>query len=114
MFLCFCSHLLIQLSFQTAIGAGILTTPFFEANRPFSMNYGAIGMVIAHEFTHGFDDQGRQFDERGNVKNWWTEQATKQFSNRSQCFVKQYGAIEEKVTKMHVSGHIIGSDLDIC
>ena len=53
--------------------AGILRAPYFDVNADDAMNYGAIGMVIGHEMTHGFDDQGSQYDEVGNLQNWWTK-----------------------------------------
>ena len=58
---------------NTALPAGILQPPFFGAKRGVAANLGGIGMVIGHELTHGFDDQGAQFDGDGNLKNWWTE-----------------------------------------
>ena len=57
----------------TAFPAGILQFPFFQGSLPRYINYGAMGMVIGHEITHGFDDQGRQFDKDGNLVNWWDE-----------------------------------------
>lgn len=70
--------------------AGILQPPFFSPNRDETYNYGGIGAVIGHEITHGFDDEGRQFDERGNLRDWWTKQDNEQFDERSKCFVEQY------------------------
>lgn len=72
--------------------AGILQPPFFDANADDASNYGAIGMVIGHEMTHGFDDQGRQFDAFGNLRDWWTPEDGKRFKERSEALVKQYGA----------------------
>ena len=57
--------------------AAILQPPFFDMNADDAMNYGAIGVVIGHEMTHGFDDQGRQYDKDGNLKDWWTEEDAK-------------------------------------
>ena len=54
------------------------------------MNYGAIGMVMGHELTHGFDDQGRQFDAKGNLRDWWSGPVGKEFEGRAQCVVDQY------------------------
>jgi len=59
-----------------------------------AVNYGAIGAVIGHELTHGFDDQGSQFDPRGNFDNWWTEADRKAFDEREECFVKEYSGFE--------------------
>ncbi len=63
--------------------AGILQYPFFDMNADDAFNYGAIGVVIGHEMTHGFDDQGRQFDKDGNLKNWWTDTDAEKFNERA-------------------------------
>ena len=65
--------------------AGILQPPFFDKQADDAMNFGAIGAVIGHELTHGFDDQGSQFDAQGNLRDWWTEQDKKEFEKRTQC-----------------------------
>jgi putative endopeptidase len=70
--------------------AGILQPPAFSMNAVDAVNYGAIGVVIGHEISHGFDDQGAQFDAQGRLKNWWTEADLKKFAERGQCVVKQY------------------------
>jgi len=70
--------------------AGILQPPFYDPNRDDAINYGAIGAVIGHELTHGFDDQGAKFDADGNLKNWWTEEDLKNFQTRGECIVKQF------------------------
>ncbi|HWF91711.1 MAG TPA: M13 family metallopeptidase [Terriglobales bacterium] len=72
--------------------AGILQPPFFDKNADEAVNFGAIGMVIGHELTHGFDDQGRQFDPQGNLHDWWTEQDAKEFEKRADCEVNEYGS----------------------
>jgi endothelin-converting enzyme/putative endopeptidase len=72
--------------------AGILQPPFFDAALDPAVNYGAIGGVIAHELTHGFDDQGRKFDGDGNMNEWWTETDAKEYEKRSECFVKEYSS----------------------
>jgi endothelin-converting enzyme/putative endopeptidase len=72
--------------------AGILQPPFFSLGADDAANYGAIGAVIGHEMTHGFDDQGRQFDPRGNLKNWWTADDTKNFKSRAACLSDQAGS----------------------
>jgi endothelin-converting enzyme/putative endopeptidase len=72
--------------------AGILQFPFFDKDADDALNFGAIGMVIGHEMTHGFDDAGRQYDAKGNLNNWWTAADAKRFEARSQCLVKEYGA----------------------
>ena len=70
--------------------AGILQAPFYDPNRDDAINYGAIGAVIGHELTHGFDDQGAKFDAQGNLKNWWTDEDLKNFQARGDCIVKQF------------------------
>ncbi len=74
--------------------AGILQYPFFDMNADDAFNYGAIGVVIGHEMTHGFDDQGRQYDKEGNLKDWWTEEDAKNFKERAQVLVDWFNAIE--------------------
>ena len=71
--------------------AGILQPPFWDNKLDDAVNYGGIGAVIGHELTHGFDDQGRQFDAKGNLRDWWTEQDAKAFEQRASCVVDQYG-----------------------
>ncbi len=71
--------------------AGILQPPFYDNKLDDGANFGAIGAVVGHELTHGFDDQGRQFDPKGNLRDWWTPADGKQFEQRAECFVKQYG-----------------------
>jgi endothelin-converting enzyme/putative endopeptidase len=71
--------------------AGILQPPFWDSKMDDAVNYGAIGAVIGHELTHGFDDQGRQYDAKGNLRDWWTEADAKAFQERADCLVKQYG-----------------------
>ncbi len=91
--------------------AGILQVPFFNHDADDAINYGAIGAVIGHEITHGFDDQGSKFDREGNLKNWWTDADLKNFEQRSGCIVKQFSAYEvEKGLNMQgklVSGESI-------
>jgi putative endopeptidase len=70
--------------------AGILQPPFFEKGMDDSVNYGAIGMVIGHELTHGFDDQGRKFDAHGNLRDWWTAEDGKQYDERGKCIADEY------------------------
>ena len=74
--------------------AGILQYPFFDMNEDDAFNYGAIGVVIGHEMTHGFDDQGRQFDKDGNFANWWTEEDSKSFNERTQVIIDFFNNIE--------------------
>src|SRR6266853_3524678 len=70
--------------------AGILQPPFFYANADDGVNYGAIGAVIGHEMTHGFDDQGRQFDAVGNLRDWWSKQSAAEYDKRRKAVVDQY------------------------
>ncbi len=79
---------------NTALPAGILQPPFFGAERSVAANLGGIGMVIGHELTHAFDDQGAQFDEQGNMRNWWQPSDLSQFHGKGQCVAKQYAEIE--------------------
>jgi putative endopeptidase len=73
--------------------AGILQPPFYSAKADAAVNFGGAGAVIGHELTHGFDDQGRQFDARGNLKDWWTPADAKAFEDRAQCFVDYYSSL---------------------
>jgi putative endopeptidase len=70
--------------------AGILQPPFFDNRMDDAVNFGAIGAVIGHELTHGFDDEGRQFDANGNLRDWWTPQDATEFKKRAACFVNEY------------------------
>jgi putative endopeptidase len=70
--------------------AGILQPPFFDNAQEDAVNYGAIGMVIGHEITHGFDDQGRKFDAQGNLRDWWTAADTKAYDERGACIADEY------------------------
>jgi endothelin-converting enzyme/putative endopeptidase len=70
--------------------AGILQPPFFDPKIDDAVNFGAIGVVIGHELTHGFDDEGRQFDAQGNLRDWWQPVDAKEFTQRASCLVDQY------------------------
>jgi len=70
--------------------AGILQPPFFDKSMDDAVNFGGIGLVIGHELTHGFDDQGRKFDPQGNLRDWWTEQDGKEFEKRVSCIADEY------------------------
>ena len=67
--------------------AGILQPPFYHPMFPRALNYGGIGVVIGHEITHGFDDQGRQFDLLGNLQPWWSDDSVSNFHDRTQCII---------------------------
>jgi putative endopeptidase len=74
--------------------AGILQPPFFDAEADDAFNYGGMGSVIGHEMTHGFDDEGSQFDSTGNLANWWTDVDKKAFTERAQCVIDQFSSFE--------------------
>ena len=74
--------------------AAILQNPFFDPEASDAENYGGIGVVIGHEMTHGFDDQGRNFDSKGNMTNWWTEEDTKRFEELTSKLGKQFDTVE--------------------
>lgn len=85
--------------------AGILQPPFFDATMDDAVNYGGIGGVISHEITHGFDDQGRRYDMDGNLKDWWTEEDAKKFTERADEVVKLYDSLEV-LPGLHVNGKL--------
>ncbi|KFV14722.1 Neprilysin [Tauraco erythrolophus] len=90
---------------QIVFPAGILQPPFFSASQPRSLNYGGIGMVIGHEITHGFDDSGRNFNENGDLVDWWSEESARNFKELSQCMVYQYGNFSwDLAGGQHLSG----------
>nr|CAD2166728.1 unnamed protein product [Meloidogyne enterolobii] len=84
--------------------AAILQAPFFDRDFPKATNYGCIGAVIGHEITHGFDDQGAQFDGRGNLKDWWDPLTQKRFVERKKCIIDQYSAFSVPQTGLKVNG----------
>ncbi|KAH8418517.1 hypothetical protein KR009_010843, partial [Drosophila setifemur] len=84
--------------------AGILQGHFFNAQRPKYMNFGAIGYVIGHEITHGFDDQGRQFDVKGNLRDWWQPDTQKAYLAKAKCIIEQYGNYTERATGLNLNG----------
>ncbi|MFA6302090.1 MAG: M13 family metallopeptidase [Legionella sp.] len=86
--------------------AGILQPPFFDPNAPMAVNYGSIGFVMGHEMTHGFDDQGAQFDAHGNLKNWWTPGDLSKFNAATQCIVDQFSNYTVD-GGMHVQGKLV-------
>jgi putative endopeptidase len=75
---------------EIAFPAGILQFPFFDYRVDDAINYGAMGAVIGHEITHGFDDQGRQYDAEGNIRDWWTKEDAERFNERAQVLVEQF------------------------
>jgi endothelin-converting enzyme/putative endopeptidase len=70
--------------------AGILQPPYFDPGKDDAANYGAVGTIIGHEITHGFDDQGRKFDGQGNLRDWWTPEDAKAYEQRDQCIIDEY------------------------
>ncbi|MBA2540691.1 MAG: M13 family metallopeptidase [Deltaproteobacteria bacterium] len=95
----------------TALPAGILQPPFFGPERSVAANLGGIGMVIGHELTHGFDDQGAQFDADGNLKNWWKPDDEAAFKTRGTCVADQYSTFEA-LPKQFVQGRLtLGEDI---
>lgn len=84
--------------------AGILQGTFFNNDRPRYMNYGAIGFVIGHEITHGFDDQGRQFDKEGNLVDWWAYETKENYLERAECIVNQYGNYTVEEVGLNLNG----------
>ena len=86
--------------------AAILQPPFFNMDADDAVNYGGIGVVIGHEMTHGFDDQGRKYDEKGNLNNWWTEEDAAKFSERTKQLVKLFDGYQ-------VQGYPINGELTL-
>jgi predicted metalloendopeptidase len=85
--------------------AGILQPPFYDKNAEDSTNFGAVGAVIGHELTHGFDDEGSQFDAQGNLRNWWTPQDEERFKSLEQCIVDEYDSFVV-VDDVHIKGKL--------
>jgi endothelin-converting enzyme/putative endopeptidase len=79
---------------EMAFPAGILQPPFFSKDFPAPLNYGGIGMVMGHELTHGFDDEGRKFDAQGRLTEWWEPSVSEKFETRAQCIDDQYTSYE--------------------
>jgi endothelin-converting enzyme/putative endopeptidase len=91
--------------------AGYFQPPFYSDKEDDAANYGDMGSTIGHELTHGFDDEGRQYDKDGNLKNWWSKEDEKNFTDRADCMVKQFDAIEA-VPGVHLNGKLtLGENL---
>ncbi len=91
--------------------AGYFQPPFFSDKEDDAVNYGDMGSTIGHELTHGFDDEGRQYDKDGNLKDWWTKDDESKFTQKAQCMVDQYDAIEA-VPGVHLNGKLtLGENL---
>jgi len=89
--------------------AGILQAPFFNPDADDAINYGAIGAIIGHEITHGYDDSGSEFDALGNLKNWWTESDKKNFDARADCVINQFSAFEAE-PGLHLQGKLVSGE----
>ena len=85
--------------------AGIMQLPFFSPEAPWPSNYGGLAMVMGHELTHGFDDQGRKFDGDGNLHEWWSPAVNKAFVERAECVARQYDGYVA-VEDVHLNGHL--------
>jgi putative endopeptidase len=91
---------------QIQFPAGILQPPFFDPNADDAVNYGAIGAVIGHEMSHGFDDQGRQYDAKGNLRDWWTPEDATKYKSAAQRIVDQFDAYTVIDSTTHVNGRL--------
>jgi putative endopeptidase len=87
--------------------AGILQPPYFDLSVDDALNYGAIGAVIGHEMSHGFDDQGRKFDLEGNLKDWWTEVDAKNYTDRATCVEQQFSSFRVEEIGMNQNGKLV-------
>jgi putative endopeptidase len=85
--------------------AGILQPPFFDVTLDDAVNFGGIGLVIGHELTHGFDDEGRKYDPKGNLRDWWTEKDAQEFEKRAGCMDKEYSGFVA-VDDLHLNGKL--------
>jgi endothelin-converting enzyme/putative endopeptidase len=81
--------------------AGVMQPAFFDTTQPDALNYGHIGLFMGHEITHGFDDQGRQFDGHGNLEDWWTKEDSDKFDQKAQCIVDEYAQFSVGDTKLN-------------
>ena len=92
--------------------AGILQPPFFDPNADDAVNYGGMGAVIGHEMTHGFDDQGAQFDAQGNLRNWWSASDLEKFKRGTGLVASQFDSYTVLDTATHVNGKLtLGENL---
>jgi putative endopeptidase len=87
--------------------AGILQPPYFDLSADDALNYGAIGAVIGHEMSHGFDDQGRKFDLHGNLTDWWTEADAKNYTDRATCVEKQFSSFRVEEVSLNQNGKLV-------
>ncbi|XP_070381355.1 neprilysin-1-like isoform X2 [Dermacentor albipictus] len=84
--------------------SGILQGVMYQYGLPRSLSFGAIGMVVGHEMTHGFDDRGSQYDAEGRLQQWWTNETRKKFNDKAKCFIEQYGNITDEEANMTLNG----------
>ncbi|CAN8075188.1 unnamed protein product [Agarophyton chilense] len=92
--------------------AGILQQPFFSDAYPEAMNYGSIGAVIGHEMSHGFDDQGRQYDKDGMLTPWWSDSSVSQYKEKAQCYIDLFDTYKPRDVDIHVRGNLtLGENL---
>lgn len=91
--------------------AGILQQPFFTFGGPASVNFGAIGKTIGHEIIHSFDDEGKQYDKTGNLRDWWTTKTEREYNKRAECFIREYDSFREPTTGLFVSCSVIRYDM---
>lgn len=84
--------------------AGLIQPPLYSKEFPDSLNYGALGSMVGHEITHGFDDEGRLFDQDGTFRDWWDKEDMQRFKTKSDCFVEQYNKFRDERVGMNVSG----------
>ncbi|KAJ7306527.1 hypothetical protein JRQ81_009887 [Phrynocephalus forsythii] len=93
--------------------AGILQSPFYTRNNPKALNFGGIGVVVGHELTHAFDDQGREYDKGGNLRPWWKNSSVEAFKQQAECMIQQYGNYSvhgEAVNGRHTLGENIADN----
>jgi len=90
---------------QMVFPAGIMQQPFFNMSFPTNMNYGGIGMVMGHELTHGFDDEGRDYDGTGKLVNWWEPATSQRFNSKVQCVINQYSKFEV-LPNVYINGQL--------
>lgn len=115
---CFCmcinvtktKFLVIKYLQFTDIPAAMLQRPFFSLSFPQYINYASIGFIIGHEFSHGFDDTGRQLDYRGSLLDWWKPETKEKFSEKEQCFIEQYSNFMDIESNLSVGWYTIRSE----
>jgi putative endopeptidase len=91
---------------QNGFPAGILQPPFYGGEAPLAQNLGGIGVIMGHEFTHGFDDEGSRFDGSGNLRDWWSPAIRQRFNERAQCLVDQYDRYTTTDGTIHINGKL--------